>query len=112
MPVPTMPRKPYRNSLESGLGDVLLPGLAFMGGGGAVPLLVRLDALPECLIFGLPLLGLLLLLLKNSRCFGGGSGGFRRLMPLVGQAPPIAVRAARMASRILVLIAFSIGVSR
>src|SRR6185437_10045102 len=56
-----------------------------MGGGGVVLLLVRLYALPESLILGLSFFGVLLLLLKDGRSFGGGSGGFRRLMPLVGK---------------------------
>src|SRR6185437_11646214 len=34
------------------LGDVLLPGLTFMGGGGIVLFLVRFHALPESLILG------------------------------------------------------------
>ena len=54
-----------------------------MCGSGVVLLLVRLDTLPERLIFGFSFLSLFLLLLKNDGCFGGGSGGFRRLMPLV-----------------------------
>ncbi len=53
-----------------------------MGSGGIMLLLVRLHALPERFILGFSLLGLLLLLLKDGRCFGGGSGGFRRLMSL------------------------------
>ena len=46
---------------------------------------VLLHPLPEGLVFGLPLLGFSLLLLEDGGCFGGGSGGFRRLVPLVGQ---------------------------
>src|SRR5581483_2291382 len=56
-----------------------------MGGSGVVLLLVRLHALPERLILGLSFFGLLLLFLNDGRCFGGGSGGFRRLMPLVSE---------------------------
>jgi hypothetical protein len=74
-----------------------------------VLLLIGRHATPESLVLGLSLCGLLLLLLENGRCFGGGSGGFRRLMPLVG-APPIVAKIASTASRILVLMAFSIGI--
>ena len=56
-----------------------------MGGGGVVLLLVRLYTPPERLILGFLFFGLLVLLLKDDRCFGGGSGGFRRLVPLVGK---------------------------
>jgi hypothetical protein len=50
-----------------------------------MPLSVLLHSLPECLILGLPFLGIPLLLLKDGGNFGGGSGGFRRLVPLVAQ---------------------------
>ncbi|HEV2463423.1 MAG TPA: hypothetical protein VGT04_06440 [Acidobacteriaceae bacterium] len=43
------------------------------------------NTLPERRILGLSLISLFLLLLENGRCFGGGSGGFRRLVPLVGK---------------------------
>jgi hypothetical protein len=54
-------------------------------GGGSLLLLVRLYTLPECFVTLALIFGLLLLLLKDGGCFCGGSGGFRRLMPLVGQ---------------------------
>ena len=59
-----------------------------MGSGGVVLLLIRVHTLPECLVTLALIFGLLLLLLKDGRSFGGGSGGFRRLVPLVGQSRP------------------------
>lgn len=56
-----------------------------MGSGGVVFLLVRFYTLAERFIFGLAFFSLLLLLLKDGRCFSGGSGGLRRLMPLIGE---------------------------
>jgi hypothetical protein len=58
-----------------------------VGSGGLVLLSIRLYPLPKSLILSLLLLGILLLLLKNGRCFGGVIGGFRRLMPLVRESP-------------------------
>jgi hypothetical protein len=51
-----------------------------VGSGGIVLLSIRLYPLPKSLILSLLLLGILLLLLKNGRCFGG-------LMPLVRESP-------------------------
>ena len=56
-----------------------------MSSGGVVLLLIGLHALPERFILSFPFFGLLLLLLKDDRSFGSGYGGYRRLMPLVGQ---------------------------
>jgi hypothetical protein len=48
-------------------------------------LLVCFHSLPECFVISLLFLSVPLLLLEDGRCFGGGSGGLRRLVPLVGQ---------------------------
>ena len=67
-----------------------------------MPLLVLLYLLAERLIATSLLLGVALLLLKDGGCLVS-------LMALVNRALPMAVSAARMASSILVLIAFSIA---
>jgi hypothetical protein len=77
---------------------------------GVVLLFVRFHTLPERLILSFAFFSLLLLLLKDGRSFGGGRGGFRRLMPLVTERTTYRDESREDASKSLVLMAFSIGI--
>src|ERR1700722_11152675 len=67
----------------SELGDVRLPGLTFVSGGGVVAFLIRLALPPECFVSFLLFLSVFLLLLENCGCPGDGCSGLLRLISLI-----------------------------